>query len=179
MVEADGDGLVPKETFFAQVRERFSLADSVEELWARYRRRHSALIPACRGALAGLAQLRHAGWKVGLVTNGFADVQLRTIISSGVAEHVDGWAISEAEGVRKPERQLFEIAAERCGMTLAAGGWMVGDSRVADIGGGQAAGLRTAWIDRGRLWPDEVGKPDHIVADAAEAVALILAQLPA
>ncbi|MER5627063.1 HAD hydrolase-like protein [Streptosporangium sp. NPDC002544] len=35
-------------------------------------------------------------------------------------------------------------------MALADGGWMVGDHLVADIGGGRAAGLRTAWVDRGR-----------------------------
>ncbi|MET7337861.1 HAD family hydrolase [Nonomuraea sp. NPDC005650] len=176
IVEADGDGLVPKETFFAQLRGQFSLSDSVVELWAQYRRRHPTLISASPGVLAGLAQLRRAGWKVGLVTNGFADVQLTTITSTGVAAHVDGWAISGAEKVRKPERKLFELATERCGLTLSAGGWMVGDSVAADIGGGQAAGLRTIWVDRGRQWPGQISKPDHVVADAAEAIAVLLAQ---
>ncbi|MFF0306905.1 HAD family hydrolase [Streptosporangium sp. NPDC004379] len=176
IVEADGDGLVTKETFFSQLRERFSLSDSVVELWAQYRRRHPTLIPAGPSTLVALVRLRRAGWKVGLVTNGLADVQLTTITSSGVAEHVDGWAISGAEDVRKPDRKLFEIAAERCGMTLAAGGWMIGDSAAADIGGGQAAGLRTIWIDRGRQWLDEINKPDYVVADAAEAIAVLLAQ---
>ncbi|MEV0200805.1 HAD-IA family hydrolase [Nonomuraea sp. NPDC050691] len=175
MVEADGDGLTPKETFFARVRERFMLADSVTTLWAAYRERHPALIPACNGALIGLARLRQAGWKVGLITNGFAATQTSTIILSGVVQYVDGWAISGAEGVRKPERRLFEIAAERCGATLAGGGWMIGDSAAADVGGGKTAGLRTVWIDRGRSWPHDMSEPDHVVADAAEAVAVLLA----
>ncbi|MBN6052812.1 HAD family hydrolase, partial [Nonomuraea sp. RK-328] len=175
MVEADGDGLTPKETFFSLMRERFMLADSVMTLWAAYRERHPALIPACDGALIGLARLRQAGWKVGLITNGFADTQTSTIILSGVAEHVDGWAISGAEGVRKPERRLFEIAAERCGATLTGDGWMIGDSAHADIGGGKAAGLRTVWIDRGRSWPQGMNEPDRVAASVAEAIAVLLA----
>jgi FMN phosphatase YigB (HAD superfamily) len=176
MIEADGDGLVPKEAFFAQVRDRFLLDDPVAALWAQYRERHPVLIPACPGVLSGLTQLRQTGWKVGLVTNGFADMQSSTITNGGIAQNVDGWAISEAEGVRKPERRLFEIATERCGTTLTAGGWMIGDSVSADIGGGQAAGLRTIWINRGRLWPDALSKPDHMVPDAAEAITVLLMQ---
>ncbi|MEV6983037.1 HAD hydrolase-like protein [Sphaerisporangium sp. NPDC051017] len=57
----------------------------------------------------------------------------------------------------KPDIGLFEIAARRCGMDLAGGGWMVGDHLVADIGGGRAAGLRTIWIDRGRYSPSTPG----------------------
>ncbi|MEV7806919.1 HAD hydrolase-like protein [Microbispora sp. NPDC088329] len=41
------------------------------------------------------------------------------------------------------------IAAERCGATLAEGGWMIGDNPTADIAGGRAVGLRTIWINRG------------------------------
>ncbi|GIH64336.1 HAD family hydrolase [Microbispora siamensis] len=63
----------------------------------------------------GLARLRTAGWRVAIVTNGRADNQLGKIRRIGLDEVVDGWAVSEAEGVRKPDRGLFEIAATRAG----------------------------------------------------------------
>ncbi|GAA1077206.1 HAD family hydrolase [Nocardiopsis metallicus] len=170
---ADGDGLVPKEDFFAQVRERYGLKDSVAQLWSRYRERHPALVPACAGALEGLRSLRQAGWRTGVVSNGFADVQCRTLTHSGVAEQVDAWAVSGAEGVRKPGRRLFEIAARRCGAALGDGGWMVGDSPMADVVGGRGAGLRTVWIDRGRPWPAKLPAPDHSVGDVREAFVLL------
>jgi FMN phosphatase YigB (HAD superfamily) len=116
------------------------------------------------------------GWKVGLVSNGFSDVQSSTIACSGLADHVDGWAISGAEDVRKPDQRLFEIAAERCGVSLAAGGWMVGDNAAADVGGGRAAGLRTIWVDRGQAWPDDVPTPDLVVASAVEAIEFLLTE---
>lgn len=175
IVEADGDGLVPKEFFFGELRDRFRLSDSVPGLWAEYRVRHPALIPVFPGVPGAFARLRAEGWKVGLVTNGFADAQLRTITGSGVLAHLDGWAISGAEGVRKPDRRLFEVAARRCGVTLAGGGWMVGDSAVADVGGGQAAGLRTLWIDRGRAWPSGLPAPDHVTPSVLDAIAVLLA----
>lgn len=171
---ADGDGLVPKEEFFSRVRERYALTDAVPELWARYRERHPALIPAFPGAPAGLDALREAGWRIGVVSNGFADVQHRTLTHSGVAERVDAWAVSGAEDVRKPDRRLFEIAAERCGSALGNGGWMVGDSPAADVVGGRRAGLGTIWVKRDRPWPDGLLGPDHTVTDVRAAIALLL-----
>lgn len=174
IVEADGDGLAPKESFFSELRRRYRLHDSVEQLWADYRRRHPTLIPASPCALDGLDQLREAGWKIGVVTNGLTDQQQATLTCTRVAEHVDAWAISSAEGTAKPQRRLFEIAAGRCGMSLHDGGWMVGDSAQADIAGGHATGLTTVWIDRGRSWPLTDLRPEHTAAGISEAIALLL-----
>src|SRR5260370_38543123 len=46
---------------------------------------------------------------------------------------------------------------------------MVGDSPEADVAGGQAAGLQTAWIRRGRVWPVDDPLPDLRVDTVAEA----------
>ncbi|WP_234323897.1 HAD family hydrolase [Streptomyces sp. NRRL S-481] len=54
-----------------------------------------------------------------------------------------------------------ELAAERCGTDLAAGGWMIGDSPEHDVAGGPAAGLRTMWIGRQGLAEGRAaGRPD-------------------
>jgi FMN phosphatase YigB (HAD superfamily) len=175
IVEADGDGRVPKEQFFARIRDRYGLAASIDELFGQYRDRQPALVPVHDGVFDGLARLRAAGWRIGVVTNGYGDVQTNTLTSSGLAAHVDGWAISGAEDVWKPDVRLFEIAATRAGASLADGGWMTGDSARGDIAGGRAAGLRTVWVHRDRPWPADLDQPDHRVSAAAEAVPLILA----
>ncbi|MFC7647575.1 HAD family hydrolase [Streptosporangium lutulentum] len=89
-----------------------------------------------------------------------------------MAEAVDAYALSEVEGIRKPETGLFEIAAKQCGASLADGGWMIGDHLFADIGGGQTAGLRTVWIDRG-TWPDHEHSADHVVTDVLCAMDIL------
>ncbi|GAA3108478.1 hypothetical protein GCM10017600_10470 [Streptosporangium carneum] len=58
------------------------------------------------------------------MTNGTADNQLGKIRHTGLADAVDGYALSGVEGIRKPDTGLFEIVAQRCGTTLTEGGWM-------------------------------------------------------
>ncbi|WP_193319030.1 HAD family hydrolase [Nonomuraea phyllanthi] len=172
LVSQDQETHPHREVFFSKVRERFALAESVEELWVDYRRRMPHLVQCYPGVLAGLAELRAAGWRVGIVTNGMADNQLGKLRRTGLAVAVDGYAVSGVEGIRKPERGLFEIAAQRCGANLAEGGWIVGDNLVADIAGGQAAGLRGIWVDRG-TWPGHEHRADHVVTAVAEAIAIM------
>ncbi|WP_280664880.1 MULTISPECIES: HAD family hydrolase [unclassified Kitasatospora] len=173
----DADGLRPKGEFFTAVRARFGLAASVEVLWAQYRRRHAELMRCEPAVLAALARLRAARWRVGVVTNGNHEMQLGALRHTGLPPLLDGWCISQAEGLRKPDPRIFALAAERCGFGAGRpprAGWMVGDSITADVGGGRAAGLRTVWIRRDRPWPATEAPPDHTVDQVTEAVALLL-----
>ncbi|NUT39329.1 MAG: HAD family hydrolase [Thermoactinospora sp.] len=172
LIALDADGSLPMDVFFARVRERFAQAESADELWRAYRARLPSLVSCPPAVLAGLDRLRAAGWAVGIATNGMADNQTGKIRRTGLAERVDGWAISGAEGVRKPEARLFEIAAERCGAGLA-GGWMVGDDPVKDVAGGRGAGLRTIWIDRG-MDAAPVPAADRVVGDVLAAVEVLM-----
>jgi putative hydrolase of the HAD superfamily len=170
LVAADADGSVPMDAFFGLVREHFGLAEPAGELWRAYRARLPHLVMCRPEVLRGLDRLRAAGWAVGIVTNGMTDNQTGKIRRTGLAERVDGWAISDAEGVRKPDVRLFEIGARRCGTSLAGGGWMVGDDPDKDVAGGRNAGLRTIWIDRG---PVTAGGADHVVTDVVAAMELL------
>jgi putative hydrolase of the HAD superfamily len=175
-VEADGDGFTPRADLLAAAIERFDLPDEAPALLAAYQERMPDVVDVRPAVLAALDALRTDGWRVGIVTNGDADGQWAKIERVGLPAHVDGWAISGAEGVRKPDPALFALAAARCGGSLADGGWMVGDSREADIAGGRAAGLRTIWI-RG-CGPQTGGaEPDHAVDDVLPAFALITAAI--
>ncbi|MEV4013101.1 HAD-IA family hydrolase [Nonomuraea angiospora] len=171
LVAADADGSLPMDAFFRQVRERFGLAEPADELWAAYRARLPHLVHCPGEVLDGLDRLRAAGWAVGIATNGMADNQTGKIERTGLATRVDGWAISGAEGVRKPDVRLFEIAARRCGTSLEPGGWVIGDDPEKDVAGGRRAGLRTIWIDRG-VTGGVVA--DHTVTDALSAIELLI-----
>ncbi|MFD0883050.1 HAD family hydrolase [Streptosporangium algeriense] len=164
LVKLDRNGLPHREPFFSKVHERFKLSASAADLWAAYRRRMPHLVECRPEVMAALAGLRTSGWRVGIVTNGTADNQLGKLQRTGLIDVVDGYALSGIEGIRKPDVGLFEIAANRCGTSLADGGWMVGDHPVADINGGHAAGLNTIWIDRGTR-PGYEHSPDHVVTD--------------
>lgn len=138
LIALDRAGYPHREVFFTKVRDRFTLPEPVDELWNRYRQHMPYLVHCRPEVMDGLSRLRASGWKVAIVTNGTADNQLGKIQRTGLAEAVDAYALSGLEGIRKPDIGLFEVAAQRCGMTLEGGGWMVGDNLVADISGGQA-----------------------------------------
>ncbi|MCK2217794.1 HAD family hydrolase [Actinomadura sp. ATCC 31491] len=176
LVRTDADGSVPMDVFFGLVRARFGLPEPVEELWAAYRARLPRLVTCRPEVLDGLARLRAAGWAVGIVTNGMADNQTGKIRRTGLAGRVDGWAISGAEGVRKPDARLFGIGAARCGASLTDGGWFVGDDPVKDVAGALAAGLRAIWVDRGRA-PRPPGA-EHVVTDVLDALELLMGMRP-
>lgn len=172
LIALDRSGLPHREAFFSKVRERFGLPDLAKELWTAYRRRMPHLVHCRPEVMTGLTELRAAGWRVGIVTNGTADNQLGKIQRTGLAEVVDGYALSGIEGIRKPETKLFEIAARRCGASLTGESWMIGDHLTKDIAGGRAAGLRTIWIDRG-AYSDQEHQADHVVTDVIEAIAIL------
>jgi HAD superfamily hydrolase (TIGR01509 family) len=169
----DGDGYVPRDELFASLRERYGVTASVEELVTQYRAdypRHFEPGPDVRAALTAL---RGDGWKIGIVTNGPTS-QHAKIASLRLDDLVDGICVSADVGVEKPDPEIFDLTAARCGAPLD--GWMVGDSADTDIAGGQAAGLRTAWLDRGREWRRADVVPDAVVATIRDAARLIIRQ---
>ncbi|GGQ22639.1 HAD family hydrolase [Streptosporangium pseudovulgare] len=178
MIELDNDGALPMDQFFQAVRDRFGLSEPADVLWARYRGRLPFLVECRPEVLAGLAALRDAGWIVGIVTNGMKDNQTGKIVRSGLADVVTAWAISGAEGFKKPDPRLFGVVARRCGANLDDGGWMTGDSPEADIAGGRAVGLSTIWIDRG-LNTIPSTAPDRVVTDVVTGIEFLIEDEPA
>ncbi|SCF97535.1 putative hydrolase of the HAD superfamily [Streptomyces sp. DconLS] len=159
---------------FEAIHTRCRLPVSTTELWHTYCTDIAALVSCQAGVLDGLDELRAAGWRVGVATNGAADIQRAKLRATGIAERVDGVFVSEEADARKPQTRHFALAAARCGTVLGDGGWMVGDNPVNDIGGGRSAGLRTIWIDNGRSWPLADPGPDHVVPHARAALDLLL-----
>ena len=171
LVDLDGDGFTSRTDLFTQVRASYSLGDSVEGLIEEYHRDYPTHFTFPDGSRSGLRALRAAGWRVGIVTNGFS-FQQRKLDAVGLVDEVDGVCISDLVDAWKPDPAIFEEAARRCGAGLH--GWMVGDSGAADIRGGQGVGLRTVWMARGRTWDLGDPRPDVSVDTVAGAVEVIL-----
>ncbi|MEU6053113.1 HAD family hydrolase [Streptomyces xanthochromogenes] len=121
----------------------------------------------------GLPVCARLPWTIGIVTNGASDIQRAKLAATGLTDLVDGVAVSGDLDIRKPDRRLFELAALRCGVSLAADSWMVGDNPAGDIGGGHEVGLRTIWI-RGRPWPENLRAAQYVVDDVTDAITILL-----
>ncbi|WNM29218.1 HAD-IA family hydrolase [Streptomyces sp. Li-HN-5-11] len=159
---------------FDAICTQYRLATSAEELWVAYCADIAASVSCEAAVLEGLDELRAAGWRVGVATNGAVDIQRAKLRATGISQRVDGVFVSEEADVRKPHTRHFALAAARCGTVLGDGGWMVGDNLVNDIGGGRSAGLSTVWIRNGCSWTSDDPGPDHTVSDARAAIDLLL-----
>ncbi|WP_422753995.1 HAD family hydrolase [Micromonospora sp. WMMD708] len=172
LITTDQDGSVPRDWFFGEVTDRFGLAAG-DTTWGQYRRRMPELVTCPEEVLGALTLLRDDGWTVAIVTNGQADNQLGKIRRTGLDRCVDAWTISGQVGIRKPAREIFEMAARGCGLDLRGGGWAIGDSPVLDVEDGRAAGLATLWVSRGKDWPATLTPPDRTVTDVVAAVQVL------
>jgi putative hydrolase of the HAD superfamily len=83
-------------------------------------------------------------YALGIITNGRGEFQQRTIERLGIAHHFKAILISEIEGVRKPEAEIFHRAMTRLGCAPAEAVY-VGDNPDADVRAARAAGLRAIW----------------------------------
>ncbi len=95
-------------------------------------------------ALPVLDELRGAGLRLGLVSNGIRD------LSEFVVHHrldVDAVVGSRAHGFVKPHPTIFEAALQQLGVAAAEAA-MVGDSIEEDVEGARALGMRAILLDR-------------------------------
>ncbi len=143
---------------FAELLLRHGVVDpAVAEAaadWYRTNRFHGLAL--FDDAVATLQVLRNSvqGFKrrIGLVTNGPAEVQRAKIALLEVEPLVDFVLVSGEFGAWKPDPAIFAEAL-RLGGAPAAEAVFVGDSAEHDIAGARAAGIRTIWVNRtGRPW---------------------------
>ena len=174
LVAADQDGFEERERLAAMIGERFGLDV----------RSQAGLLTELRGGLlrqltpdaavtGALREARAAGWVPFVVTNGTVQQQERKLRHTGLDREVAGWVISEGAGIRKPDPEIFRLAAVQAGQPLR-GAWMIGDSAEADIAGARNAGLPGIWLHRGRPWPRTEFQPGHTAGSFPDAVRIVL-----
>lgn len=146
-----------------------------------------ALVRAYPGAAASLAKLRSAAWLNVIITNqsGIASGKISPAQYQSVhaeltrqLDHlVDATyfcpdSSSAPSSRRKPGTGMIDEAVRDLGIDPARS-WMVGDKAI-DIACGRAAGCRTILVRTGYGNAHAASNPDHVAADVAEAVEIIL-----
>lgn len=96
--------------------------------------------PKMHEVLAELSQT----YALGIITNGRGEFQQRTIERLGITHYFKAILISEIEGVRKPDAEIFHRAVTRLGCTPSDSVY-VGDNPEADVRAARAAGLKAIW----------------------------------
>ncbi|MCI2082793.1 MAG: YjjG family noncanonical pyrimidine nucleotidase [Bacteroidales bacterium] len=97
-----------------------------------------------------VVELKRRGKRLGIVSNGFHEVQYRKLRTCGIREYFDVVAISDEIGVVKPAPGIFGYAMNVLGGTKG-NTIMVGDDPEVDIEGAQVFGIDQYYYNPGHV----------------------------
>lgn len=169
--ELDYDGI-----FTLRFREFFDLIgisldiSSVNEI---YRKHLGEIFFLNDGAKEVTEKLGAHGVRQYIVTNGYAETQMKKAKASGLSDIMDGIFISGVIGCPKPEKRFFDECFKSIGNVDKAKTVIIGDSVSSDILGGNNAGIRTVWFNPEGNKNDRGAKVWREVGTLYEAYALI------
>lgn len=165
MVALDAGGYGPKDALFRRLKARHPcLEENVDLLVEAFREQLLGHVVAVDDGASRLLDALDQGkvpW--GIVTNGSAG-QLRKVRQLGLDGRATCVVVSAMLGAWKPAPQIFQAATARLGVEPREIVF-VGDHPEVDIVGAAKAGMRTAWVHRGREWPGHLAAfaPDHSI----------------
>ena len=84
---------------------------------------------------------------IGVLTNGFTEVQYRKLNSTGLDRYIQRMVISDEIGIQKPDPRIFRYAEQETGAEPSTT-IMIGDNPDNDIRGAINAGWRAIYLDR-------------------------------
>jgi len=140
--------------------------DRLSDHFEAMRTAETALYPDAIDTLMALAD---HGVRLGLITNGAADVQRAKIVRFDLARHFVHVQIEGEMGFGKPEEQAYAHALASLG-TSVDDTWIVGDNLDWEVVVPQRLGFHAIWRDPvGKGMPaGHPAKPDRIITRLAE-----------
>jgi putative hydrolase of the HAD superfamily len=101
------------------------------------------LLPGARELLDALSGKA----KLGIITNGFTELQAIRLERTGLSNYFEHVVISEEVGVAKPDLGIFDHAHQLMGLPCKTKILMVGDNPHSDVLGGINFGIETCWLN--------------------------------
>jgi putative hydrolase of the HAD superfamily len=152
-VELDDKGYRTKEFCYGTLIAEFGISGLDEhELTADYRANFQHHCVPFAGLHEMLDGLQAAGYQLGMITNGRFPFQLLNVQALGIEPYFETILVSEKEGCRKPEAEIFGRALGKMSVD-AETAVFVGDNPEADVRGAQNVGMRGVW-KRTDYWHD-------------------------
>lgn len=120
--------------------------NQMRRLNSRYLKLLGMCNKTCHGA-SELLEFLNGKYLIGILTNGFTEVQYNKLRSTGLDRYIQRMVISDEIGVQKPDSRLFDYA---CNAVGAAPGeiLMVGDNPDNDVAGALNSGWNAVFYDK-------------------------------
>jgi len=125
-------------------RTDFTLSEKIADTYSDERDSDGLMAP---GTADILNNLRQRGLKLGMITNGGAEMQRAKIVKFGLAPYFDNILVEGEFGCGKPEERVFRYTLEKLKVKPEKT-WMVGDDLRYDIAPCKALGIYSLWVDK-------------------------------
>ncbi|MCM1483057.1 MAG: YjjG family noncanonical pyrimidine nucleotidase [Muribaculaceae bacterium] len=122
-----------------------AMSAAMDTMYLDYLAQEKQLVP---GAMDLLHALRATGVTIGVLSNGFKEVQHRKIRTAGLDPYIDIVVLSDDIGINKPDTRLYRHAMAISGQPTPEAHMMIGDNPDTDIAGAIAAGWHAVLLDR-------------------------------
>lgn len=119
----------------------------MDRIFREYLKEEAILL---EGAFEMVAELSESH-QLYVVTNGVSTTQYRRLEKSELKPYFNDIFVSEDTGYQKPMPEFFNYAFERIEQFNPAKTMIIGDSLIADIQGGNNAGIASCWYNPDRL----------------------------
>ena len=129
-----------------------------------------SMIPYARELLEALSGKA----KLGIITNGFTELQQVRLAKMGLSDVFDLVVISEQVGVAKPDAGIFSYAMAQMGQPCKSKVLMVGDNLHSDVLGGANYGIDTCWLNCTQQPSCQEIEPSYTVTCLKELKSILL-----
>lgn len=168
-IELDNRGYVWKDKVYQQLVREFGITGLTWEEWLQdYIDEFKYHCEPFPNLIPMLEELKTHNLQLGMITNGRGQFQLDNIKALGIEKYFDAILISEWEGVKKPDPEIFKRALKVLNVS-AYESIFVGDHPENDVKAAQNVGMIGVW-KKDPFWQAQV---EYSVNDLAEIPLLI------
>lgn len=147
----DQGGTVPRSYVAKKLQEVYGIQIACEDFqryWLQLQKEYAVLYP---DTLSTLKTLKERGYRLGCVTDGWADIQRGKLETVGLTDMFEVIVVSEEVQAPKPRPQMFEKALQELHLRPEETVY-VGDVFAKDVLGAYRLGIRPVWF-----WPEHRG----------------------
>ena len=169
-IELDKRGYVWKDKVYQQLADEFNIVNiTSEELLQDYISEFKNNCVPFANLTQMLEELKSSNILLGMITNGYGQFQMDNIKALGIEKYFDVILVSEWEGIKKPDPQIFKRALEQLNVSPNQS-LFVGDHPDNDVKAAQNVGIKGIW-KKDFQWNNV--EADFIVDDLAELSLII------
>ncbi|WP_088090467.1 HAD family hydrolase [Bacillus sp. OV166] len=169
-IELDNRGYVWKDKVYQQLVNEFEITEITwEELLQDYISQFKNNCIPFPNLVSMLEELRSNNLVLGMITNGKGQFQMDNIKALGIKKYFETILVSEWEGKKKPDPQIFKRALDQLNV-LPNESLFVGDHPDNDVKAAQNVGMKGIW-KKDFQWNNV--EADFIVNDLAELPLII------